>query len=162
MTTDSTSPPAPPGHPCWIPAALTPCPGDTDYPAPFRAQVAGRHRAVLGDPLGLTRFGVNMTRLDPGASSALRHWHSHQNEFILVVEGELVLVTEAGETRLTAGLCAGFPAGRADGHRLVNRSGQPARYLEVGDRSDGDAIDYPDVDMVWRDGAYHHRDGTPW
>ncbi|CAO3419554.1 cupin domain-containing protein [Azospirillum doebereinerae] len=158
MTTDS----APPKAPVLDPATLTARTGETDYPDPFRAAVAGRHRVALGDPLGLSNFGVNLTRLDPGASSALRHWHSRQDEFVYVVEGELVLVTDAGETRLTAGLCAGFPAGAADGHRLINRSDRPASYLEIGDRSAGDAIDYADEDMVWRDGAYHHRDGTPW
>lgn len=136
--------------------------GATDYPQPFRAQVAGRHRVVLGDPLGLSNFGVNLTRLAPGASSALRHWHSKQDEFVYVVEGELTLVTDAGETLLTAGMCAGFPHSVADGHRLINRSDRPASYLEVGDRSAGDEIDYSDEDMVWRDGAYRHRDGTDW
>ncbi|CBS86559.1 cupin domain-containing protein [Azospirillum lipoferum] len=144
------------------PAALTADTGATDYPQPFRAQVAGRHRVALGDPLGLTNFGVNLTRLAPGASSALRHWHSRQDEFVFVVDGELTLVTDAGETLLTAGMCAGFPHGVADGHRLINRSSRPASYLEVGDRSGGDEVSYSDEDMVWRDGAYRHRDGTPW
>ena len=148
--------------PALDPRALTAQTGETDYPEPFRAQVAGRHRLALGDRLGIGNFGVNLTRLDPGASSALRHWHSRQDEFVYIVEGELTLVTDAGETRLTVGMCAGFPAGVADGHRLINRSGQPASYIEVGDRSDGDVIVYSDEDMVWRDGAYRRRDGTSW
>ncbi|WP_372396698.1 cupin domain-containing protein [Azospirillum sp. HJ39] len=155
-------PKQPPNPPVIDPAVLSAETGATDYPQPFRAQVAGRHRVALGDSLGLSNFGVNLTRLAPGASSALRHWHSRQDEFVYVVEGELTLVTDAGETPLTAGMCAGFPAGVADGHRLVNRGDHPASYLEVGDRSPGDAIDYSDEDMVWRDGAYVHRDGTPW
>jgi uncharacterized cupin superfamily protein len=151
-----------PNPPVLDPATLTAETGATDYPQPFRSQVAGRHRVVLGDPLGLSNFGVNLTTLAPGASSALRHWHSRQDEFVYVVEGELTLVTDAGETLLTPGMCAGFPQGVADGHRLINRSDRPASYLEVGDRSGGDAIDYSDEDMVWRDGAYHRRDGTVW
>ena len=87
-----------PNPPVIDPAALTADTGATDYPQPFRAQVAGRHRVALGDPLGLTNFGVNLTRLAPGASSALRHWHSRQDEFVYVVEGEFTLVTDAGET----------------------------------------------------------------
>ncbi|PWC74870.1 cupin domain-containing protein [Azospirillum sp. TSH64] len=151
-----------PNPPVLDPATLTAETGATDYPQPFRPQVAGRHRVVLGDPLGLINFGVNLTTLAPGASSALRHWHSRQDEFVYVVDGDLTLVTDAGETLLTAGMCAGFPQGVADGHRLINRSDRPASYLEVGDRSGGDEIDYSDEDMVWRDGAYHHRDGTVW
>lgn len=162
MASESASPKPPVLDPATLTARTAARTGETDYPEPFRAQVAGRHRVALGDPLGLTNFGVNLTRLAPGASSALRHWHSRQDEFVYVVEGELVLVTDAGETPLAAGMCAGFPAGVADGHRLVNRSARPASYLEVGDRSGGDAIDYADEDMVWRDGAYRHRDGTPW
>ncbi len=161
MPKQPPNPPVP-NPPVIDPAALTAETGATDYPQPFRAEVAGRHRVVLGDPLGLSNFGVNLTRLAPGASSALRHWHSRQDEFVYIVDGELTLVTDAGETPLTAGMCAGFPAGVADGHRLVNRGDGPASYLEVGDRSPGDAIDYADEDMVWRDGAYVHRDGTPW
>ncbi|BAI72232.1 hypothetical protein AZL_015940 [Azospirillum sp. B510] len=151
-----------PKPPVIDPASLSAETGATDYPQPFRGQVAGRHRVVLGDPLGLSNFGVNLTRLAPGASSALRHWHSRQDEFVYVVEGELTLVTDAGETPLSAGMCAGFPHGVADGHRLINHGDRPASYLEVGDRGAGDEIDYSDEDMVWRDGAYRHRDGRVW
>lgn len=134
----------------------------TSYPQPFAAAVAGRFRRRLGDALGLRNFGVNLTRLAPGAMSAQRHWHSAQDEFIYVVSGELTLVTDAGEQVLRAGMVAGFPAGQADGHCLVNRSAADAVYLEVGDRTSGDAVDYPDIDMVLRDGRFLHRDGTPW
>jgi uncharacterized cupin superfamily protein len=136
--------------------------GLTGYPQPFRARVAGRTKAKLGDPFGLTNFGVNITRLEPGASSALRHWHTRQDEFVYMLEGELVLITDAGEQVLTPGMCAGFPAGEANGHHLVNRTDTTAVYLEVGDRMDGDEAFYPDEDLRYTDGTFLHRDGTPW
>ncbi|WP_207458458.1 cupin domain-containing protein [Azospirillum sp. SYSU D00513] len=137
--------------------------GATGYPEPFRHRVSGRARVRLGDRFGLTNFGVNITRLDPGAASALRHWHTRQDEFVYVVEGELTLVTDAGEQVLTPGMCAGFLAGRPDGHQLVNRSGAPAAYLEIGDRTSGDECFYPDDDLVCRnEDEFFHRDGTPW
>lgn len=136
--------------------------GLTGYPEPFRACVAGRGKAKLGDLFGLTNFGVNITRLEPGASSALRHWHTRQDEFVYMLEGELVLVTDAGEHVLRPGMCAGFPAGVANGHHLVNRTDTTAVYLEVGDRTEGDEAFYSDVDMHFQDGKFFHRDGTPW
>lgn len=136
--------------------------GATGYPPPFRARVAGRSKVKLGDRFGLTNFGVNLTRLEPGAESALRHWHTAQDEFIYVLDGTLVLVSDGGEQELRAGMCAGFPAGRADGHHLVNRGTVTATYLEVGDRSAGDEAHYPDDDLHHRDGGYVHRDGSPW
>ncbi len=153
-----------PVPPVLDPATLEAKTGASGYPEPFLAAVAGRTRKRLGNPLGLTRFGVNLTRLDPGAASALRHWHTNQDEFVYVLEGELTLVTDAGETVLRPGMCAGFPSGRPDGHHLVNRSGAPAVYLEVGDRAPGDDAFYPDEDLVYRseDNRYYHRDGTPW
>jgi uncharacterized cupin superfamily protein len=136
----------------------------SDYPAPFRALVAGRERRRLGDALGLTNFGVNLMRLPPGCASSQRHWHSRQDEFVYVVAGEVVLVTDGGEQRLTAGMAAGFPAGKPDGHHLVNRSGAEALVLEVGDRTPGDEADYSDIDMLVRltDGEerYVRKDGT--
>jgi uncharacterized cupin superfamily protein len=117
------------------------------YPPPFHLPAAGRRKRALGDALGLGQFGVNLVELPPGAWSSQRHWHSHEDEFVYVLEGELVLVSEAGEQRLTAGLCAGFPAGKADGHHLVNRSDRVARYLEVGSRIIGDECSYPDIDL---------------
>ncbi|MGH6717948.1 MAG: cupin domain-containing protein [Alphaproteobacteria bacterium] len=140
--------------------------GGTEYPAPYRALVAGRFRRRLGDAVGLRTFGVNLTRLAPGAASAQRHWHERQDEFVFVVEGELVLITDAGDQVLKAGMCAGFPAGMADGHHLVNRSGRDALYLEIGDRMPGDAYHYPDIDLAGSDGdpaaIFRHKDGTPW
>ena len=136
------------------------------YPAPYDRALAGKTRQVLGEPLGLTQFGVNLTRLAPGAASAQRHWHESQDEFVYVLEGELVLVTEAGEQVLKAGMAAGFPAGVADGHHLINRSARDALYLEIGDRMPGDVYHYPDVDLAGRDGGpnpvFTHKDGRPW
>ena len=151
--------------PALDPATLEPRTG-SGYPAPFRAAVAGREKRALGDALGLTHFGVNLVHLPSGALSSQRHWHSKQDEFVYVVEGELVLVTDGGEQILTAGAVAGFPAGKPDGHHLVNRSGKTATYLEVGDRTEWDEVDYPDIDMLVRyvDGeeAYVKKDGTPY
>jgi len=138
----------------------------TGYPEPYRSRVAGRYRRRLGDAAGLRNFGVNLTRLDPGAESSMRHWHAKQDEFIYVIEGEVTLVTDAGRQRLTAGMAAGFPAGRADGHQLVNESEKPAIYLEIGDRTPGDSATYPDVDLAARmiEGkwVFTHKDGNPY
>jgi uncharacterized cupin superfamily protein len=119
----------------------------TVYPDKFKPLVAGREKRSLGNALGLTNFGVNLVKLEPGAQSALRHWHSQQDEFVWILEGEITLVTDAGAETLRPGTCAGFPKGKADGHHLVNRSGADAWYLEVGDRSAGDAVVYPDDDL---------------
>ena len=154
-----------PKLPALDPASVAVATG-SNYPEPFKSRVAGRRKQRLGDAAGLKNFGVNLTTLAPGARSALRHWHTKQDEFIYVLRGELVLVTDAGEQVLTPGLCAGFPAGKADGHHLVNRSGQDAAYLEIGDRAPGDGAAYPDDDIVaestpqgWR---FRHKDGTPY
>jgi uncharacterized cupin superfamily protein len=148
-------------------AKSVPSVSGTNYPEQFRKHVAGRSRRRLGDAFGLKNFGVNLTTLAPGAMSALRHWHVKQDEFIYMVEGEAVLVTDAGEQILRPGMFAGFPAGRQDGHHLINRSGRDAVYLEIGDRLPGDAADYPDLDMVTRqdpDGrwVYYRRNGEPY
>jgi uncharacterized cupin superfamily protein len=136
------------------------------YPEPFRSRVAERIKRRLGDACGLTKFGVNLVTLPPGVPSALRHWHTLEDEFVYVLEGEVVLVTDAGEQRLVAGMCAGFPAGRRDAHHLVNRGDRPARYLEVGNRIEGDNAFYPDDDLMWgmnEDGEYPaHKDGRPY
>ncbi len=136
------------------------------YPEPFRARVLPRERRALGDAAGLTKFGVNYTTLGPGAASSMRHWHTHEDELVFVLAGELVLVTDAGERRLCAGQCAGFPAGHADGHQLLNRGTTPAIYLEIGSRDPDDVVDYPDIDLRWNaPGArdrYSHKDGTPY
>jgi uncharacterized cupin superfamily protein len=138
----------------------------TNYPDQYRARVAGRAKQRLGDALGLKNFGVNLTTIRPGAGSALRHWHSHEDEFIYIVSGELTLVSDAGEQVLTAGMCAGFPAGRPDGHCLLNRSGRDAVYLEVGDRDLQDDVTYPDDDLIARGTPQGRRltrrDGTPY
>ena len=136
------------------------------YPEHLRDVCTGREKRVLGDPLGLTSFGVNLVRLLPGAASALRHWHSLEDEFVMVLEGEATLVTDAGETLLRPGMTAGFPKGKADGHQLVNRSQSDVVYLEVGDRRPGDDVAYPDDDLaaLWRDGrrVYVHTGGRPY
>ena len=148
--------------PVLDPASVEPRRG-ARYPEHLRAAFATREKRVLGDPLGLTNFGVNLVHMPPGSESALRHWHTREDEFVIVIEGELTLLTNAGETILGPGMAAGFPAGKADGHCLVNRSGRDAVYLEVGDRRPGDEVTYPDVDLaaIWRDGGrvYVHKDG---
>lgn len=137
----------------------------TIYPEPFRSRIAGRAKRKLGDAVGLKNFGVNLTTLAPGAASALRHWHSHQDELIYVVEGELTLITEAGEQVLTAGMVAGFPGGEPDAHQLVNRGDEAASYLEIGDRSPDTTV-YPDDDiaaeMVDGKWMFYRKDGRPY
>lgn len=136
------------------PAAL-PARSGSGYPEPFRKAVAGRVKRALGDPCGLTQFGANLVELPPGCWSSQRHWHTHEDEFVYVLDGELTLVTDGGEQVLRAGMAAGFPAGKADGHHLINRSDRPATYLEVGTRRDDvDECDYSDIDM-----AVRHQDG---
>ncbi|MBI4292967.1 MAG: cupin domain-containing protein [Betaproteobacteria bacterium] len=132
----------------------------TIYPEPFASRVAGREKSVLGDLFGLTNFGVNLTRLRPGAISALRHAHSKQDEFIYVLEGHPVLVTKAGEMKLEPGMCAGFRAGAGDAHHLVNRSKEDVLYLEVGDRTADDDVVYPDDDLRLTRGADGKRSCT--
>lgn len=139
----------------------------TSYPTPHDLPCRQRERIRLGDAAGLHQFGVNQLRLSPGSWSSQRHWHTHEDEFVYVLQGEVVLVTDAGETLLRAGQCAGFAASVADGHHLQNRSQADAVVLEVGScNPDEDAVDYPDIDMVCgpeRDGVgYSHRDGTPY
>ena len=139
----------------------------SSYPEPFAARMAGREKRPLGDMFGLRNFGVNLTRLAPGAVSALRHAHTRQDEFIYVLEGHPTLVTDAGETALEPGMCAGLRAGTGDGHDLVNRGAQDVVYLEVGDRAAGDEASYPDDDLkavLTPDGAWRfaHKDGTPY
>ena len=135
------------------------------YPPPFDAPCAGRKRWQLGDTAGLTQFGVNLMRLPPGSWTSQRHWHTAEDEFVWVVEGEVVLVTDQGEQSLHAGDCAGFKAGVPNGHHMQNRSDREAVLLEVGSRrEDEDGCDYPDIDLVIRPGeeTYRHRDGTPY
>ena len=137
----------------------------TGYPDEFAAPCKPRRRWRLGDAVGLDQFGVNLLRLPAGAWSSQRHWHAAEDEFVWVVEGEVVLVEEDGETVLVAGDCAGFKAGVPNGHRIENRSDREAVLLEVGSRRPAeDACDYPDIDMILPIGAdrYFHRDGTPY
>ena len=150
-----------------VAAAAPPRAKQSNYPELFASRVAGREKRPLGDPFGLANFGVNLTRLAPGAISALRHSHLRQDEFVYILSGNPVLITDAGETPLAPGMCAGFRAGTGDGHHLVNRTKEDVVYLEVGDRTPGDAGTYPDDDIqavVGPDGKWRftHKDGTPY
>jgi uncharacterized cupin superfamily protein len=151
--------------PALDPTSVTPR-TDSGYPEPYRSRVLPREKRPLGDALGLTKIGVNLTTLPPGKESSMRHWHSHEEELIYVVEGEVVLRTDSGEQVLRAGQCCGFKLGTRDGHQLVNRSGRPAVYIEVSNRDEADAVVYPDVDLLWNPpGApdqFTHQDGTPY
>ena len=135
----------------------------TAYPAPFDAPCLERFRRRLGDAGGLTDFGVNLLTLKPGVWSSQRHWHLKEDEFIYILSGEAVLVTDAGEEILRAGDCAAFPKNDGNGHHLVNRSGGDVLCLEIGTRSGGDFATYPDIDLL-ADPAkgYTHKDGTPY
>jgi uncharacterized cupin superfamily protein len=131
------------------------------YPDPFHLPCLAKTRRALGESAGLTQFGVNLLTLPPGAWSAQRHWHSHEDEFVWVVEGEVVMVTDEGEELLRPGDCAGFKAGVPNGHHLVNRSGADAVVLEVGTRDwKNDRCDYPDIDMQADEKGYLHRNGS--
>jgi len=138
----------------------------SSYPPDLAAKLGGREKRVLGDRFGLRNFGVNLTRLPPGAASSLRHAHTVSDEFVYVLQGAPTLITDAGETPLAPGMCAGFRAGTGDAHCLVNRTAQDVLYLEIGDRLPGDGASYPDDDLVATVGAgggwrYARKDGTP-
>jgi uncharacterized cupin superfamily protein len=146
-------------------ADVPPRTSPSNYPPRFAARMAGRVKRQLGDAFGLAAFGVNLTTLEPGAVSALQHRHSRQDEFVYILEGEATLVAGAAVAVLRAGMCAGFRAGGTS-HHLENRSGAPVRYLEIGDRAEGDEVAYPADDLVavredgrWR---FRHKDGTPY
>jgi uncharacterized cupin superfamily protein len=137
------------------------------YPEPFRSRVLPREKRALGDALGLTKVGVNLTTLPAGKESSMRHFHTREDELVFVIEGEVVLRTDEGEQVLTAGMCAGFPAGSQNGHQLVNRSARPARYLEISSRDPEDSVEYTDIDLAYRqapDGGaiFTRKDGTPY
>jgi uncharacterized cupin superfamily protein len=140
----------------------------TRYPAPFDAPCKGRSWIKLGDAAGLTQFGVNLVRMAPGVWSSQRHWHSHEDELVYVLEGEVVLVTDQGEEPLRAGESAGFRAGVRDGHCLQNRSNADAVLLTVGTRNDEDSGEYSDIDLAFTAGRYTgkgkyvRKDGTPY
>jgi len=138
----------------------------SNYPEPFASRMAGRAKRPLGDLFGLTNFGVNLTRLAPGAQSALRHAHTRQDEFVYILEGSPLLVTDAGRTPLQPGMCAGFRAATGDAHHLVNETETDVVYLEIGDRTPGDEGAYPDDDLEAKlvDGRWRfvHKDGAPY
>ena len=138
----------------------------TIYPPQFAKGFEGRIKRALGNAGGLTQFGVNLTTLEPGAMSGQRHWHRTEDEFVYMLEGELTLVTDAGEETMRPGMAACFPAGEANGHQLVNRSGAPATYLEIGTRDSVDDVVYSDIDMLGekREGKYRflHKSGEPY
>lgn len=150
-----------------VASSVPPRSAKTVYPEPFASRMNGREKRQLGNAFGLQNFGVNLTRLVPGGTSALRHAHTKQDEFVYVLQGTATLVTDAGRMRLTPGMCAGFRAGDPDAHHLRNESGEDVVYLEIGDRSAGDSSAYPDDDLVaemlgvgqWR---FTHKDGTPY
>lgn len=147
-------------------AEIAPRPRASNYPEPFASRMSGREKRPLGELFGLRNFGVNLTTLEPGAISALRHSHSRQDEFIYVLQGHPRLRTDAGEVSLAPGMCAGFRAGSGDGHQLLNPGPETVQYLEVGDRSPDDAVSYPDDDLMAQavDGGWRflHKDGRPY
>ncbi len=154
-------------HPVAVIAADAPARAKpSNYPEPFASRVAGRLKRPLGDLFGLANFGVNLTRLAPGALSALRHAHAKQDEFVYILEGRPTLVTDAGRMALGPGMCAGFKAGTGDAHHLVNETNEDVVYLEIGDRAPGDSATYPDDDLavVMVDGKWRfsRKDGTPY
>ena len=134
------------------------------YPPPFDAPCATRTRRRLGDAGALSDFGVNLMTLPPGGWSSQRHWHSHEDEFVYVLEGELILIEDEGETVLRAGDCAAFPKGTGNGHHMINRSSSTAVYLEAGSRQPQDLTTCSDIDMMSAnsDGRFVHKDGTPY
>jgi uncharacterized cupin superfamily protein len=147
-----------------IDLAAVPVREGSGYPAPFDAPCATRTRRRLGNAGGLTDFGVNLMTLPAGGWSSQRHWHSHEDEFVYVLDGELVLVEDGGETVLRAGDCAAFAKGSGNGHHMINRSSGVAVYLEVGSRHSDDLTTCSDIDMksAAADGAFTHKDGTPY
>ncbi len=138
----------------------------TGYPEPFRQIVLGRSRKRLGNAVGLDQFGVNLSTLKPGAASSQRHWHAAEDELIYVLQGELVLCEDGGEIVLRPGDAAGFKAGVANGHCLINRSSADAVYLEIGSRSAREHVEYPDIDMMLdrdeKGARYLHKSGAPY
>jgi len=140
----------------------------SSYPPPFDKECRGRTSHRLGLAAGLTQFGVNLVRLAPGAWSSQRHWHSHEDEFVYVIEGEVVMVSDEGDTPMRAGDCAGFKGGVKNGHTFQNRSSRDAVILAVGTRDDADGGEYPDIDLVFKpgrysgQGGYAHKDGRPY
>ncbi len=147
-----------------IDVAAVPMIKGTGYPPEFNAPCAERIRQRLGNAGGLKDFGVNLMHLPPGNWSSQRHWHSHEDEFVYVLGGELTLIEDDGETVLRSGDCAAFPKGCGNGHHMINRSSSPAIYLEIGSRSPADITTCSDIDMMSAnaDGRFLHQDGTPY
>lgn len=149
-----------------IDLAAVPVKTGSIYPEPYASMMAGRSSLRLGDAGGLTQFGVNLVSLQPGALSSLRHWHLNEDEFVMVTEGECVMVQDAGETVMRPGDCAAFPAGSTDGHHFINRSDRVARFLVVGTKAKSETATYSDVDMmVHIEGGkarFTHKDGSDW
>jgi len=150
-----------------VAAEAAPRAKQTGYPPEMAVKVAARVKRPLGDLFGLKNFGVNLTTLGPGSYSSLRHAHAKQDEFVYVLEGEPTLITDAGETQLKPGMCAGFKAGTGDAHHLHNRTRKDVVYLEVGDRTPGETASYPDDDVAVSQDAegkwvYRRKDGTPY
>jgi uncharacterized cupin superfamily protein len=154
--------PAPLRPPALDPATVDESRG-SGYPEPYRSRMGDRAKRRLGKACGLATLGVNLVTLGPGGQSALRHWHTLDDEFVYVLDGELVLVTDTGDQVLTAGMCAGYPGGSRDAHHFINRTAAPARYLEIGANTPGDNAFYPDDDLMWgadENGEYAaHKDG---
>jgi uncharacterized cupin superfamily protein len=145
-----------------IELAAVPAQSGSHYPHPFDIPCSRQSSQRLARHAGLTQFGVNLTVIEPGAWSSQRHWHSHEDELVWVLDGELTLITDAGEEILRAGDCAAFRRGDPDGHHLVNKSGRPARVLEIGNSDPQDRCTYSDIDMIADVGGYRHRDGAPY
>jgi len=140
--------------------------GSPNYPAPFRHVCAGRHKTALGNTAGLTQFGVNLTKLEPGAATSIRHWHEQEDEFVYILDGECVLIENGGEVTLKAGDCAGFKANVANGHCIVNRTDRDVLLLEIGTRAKNERAHYPDDDLRFErdDGVVRvlHKSGEPY
>jgi uncharacterized cupin superfamily protein len=151
-----------------IDPAIAPRGQGTRYPSPFDVPCRQRSWQRLGDAANLTQFGVNLVLLPPGVWSSQRHWHAHEDEFVYVLEGEVVLVTDAGEETMRPGDCAGFKAGVRDGHCFQNRTASEARMLVVGSRIEHDYGEYSEIDMMFLperysgEGGYRRKDGSPF
>jgi uncharacterized cupin superfamily protein len=153
-----------PTKPALDPLTVSPR-SSSGYPEPYRSRVLPREKRAIGDALGLTHIGVNLTTLMPGKESSMRHFHTREDELIYVLEGEVVLRTDEGEQLLSAGMCSGFPAGVRNAHHMINRGDRPARYLEISNRHPEDSAEYTDVDLAYRKGEdgkaiFTRKDGS--
>ncbi len=148
------------------PATIDFVSGAGAYPDQYKPLVPGRAKKVIGDSLGLKNYGVNIVKLEPGGCSSVRHWHTRQDEFIYVIEGEITVVNDDGEFIMSAGMVAGFPGGAENGHHMFNRAEKDAIFMEVGDRLPGDSVDFSDVDLLSRQlkagWQFTNRKGKPF